>query len=68
MVHGLIIIMRKKKLTQWLRFSHIGNPTGPADVLEGTVKAGSAGNPVSRYCNHAAPIGANRMIPKITSI
>jgi hypothetical protein len=64
----LIIRIRKKKLTQWLRLSHIGNPTGLADILEGIAKVGSAGNPINRYCNQAAPIGTNIMRAKITCI
>jgi hypothetical protein len=68
MVHGLIIIMRKKKLTQWLRFSHIGNPTGSAGVATGIMEPGSAGNPENIYCNHAAPIGNEKSRPQIIAI
>lgn len=64
----LIISIRKKKLIQWLRFSHIGNPEGSADVSAGILKAGTPGSPVMIYCNHAAPVGTSKKMAKIIFI
>ena len=63
-----MISIRKKKLTQWLRFIQAGNHVGLADVTGRVAEAGSAGNPINMYCIHAMPVGANIMMAKITRI
>src|SRR6185312_11228877 len=51
----LIIRVKKKKLTQWLRHSHSGKPLGSAAVTAGITIEGSDGKPNTRYCSHAVP-------------
>src|SRR5665647_1815874 len=57
---------KEKKLTQWLRLSHNGNPVGYEAFVGEIDKEGSAGNPNSKYCIHAAAINPKMINPKIT--
>jgi hypothetical protein len=51
----LMISSRKKKLTQWLKLNHQGNPLGSSAAIALKADGGSAGKPKTRYWNQAPP-------------
>jgi len=63
----LIIIIRKKKFTQWLKLNHKGNPFGSEGDKAGRFAEGSIGKPKAINWHHAAPTVNNNKITTITS-